>query len=331
MKSKFLHDLMENKKNLLVHGLIIGLIILGLSFSFGIGIQRNLDNPDSCMMCHEMRPFVSSYNNPPNGSVISKHDMNCLECHNNNIKEARSTLVEEIKGNVLHKITGVQLDLDLSALSVNCKRCHSVDFISHFNVQNDSSCNECHWAHKPSLKISNLNKNSKNIMIIPYGPHENQTCSNCHGTAFEIPKCTKCHEGHYETKPENKLCIGCHVDPHVPIIPGIPGKNRTNIVKLPEDMPLYACQPCHETQFYELNNSFSLHAQMNTCNICHNFHGYKPVCIQCHNVMEIGKHLSEIRCNVCHGKGINDEPPCQACHGMSHEWSGFSATNNPSS
>ncbi len=314
---------MENNNNRLIQVLIIGLLILIIALFTGINIQKKLDNPDSCAICHEMKPFVSSFYEPENGSVILKHNLNCLECHtNNSIKESRSALMEEIKGYVLFKTTGVNLNPDLSALSVNCNRCHDVDLVRHFNIRNDVSCSECHWAHAPS---NENNKNNKSdLILVPYGPHKNQSCPNCHGNAFQIPKCTKCHEGHYETKPENSLCLGCHVDPHVPVIPG---NLSTNTVTFPKNIPLYACQPCHEKQFYELNNSFTLHTEMKTCALCHKRHGEIPKCTYCHQAMKVSKHL-EIGCQNCHRFGAN-KPPCQSCHGTSHEWSGFSALTSP--
>ena len=315
---------MEKRNNKFIQGLIIGSLILIIALFTGINIQKNLDTPDNCGTCHEMKSFVLSFHEPANGSVIRKHDLDCLECHtNNSLKEARSALFEEMRVYTLKKITGVDLKMDLSALSVNCKRCHIVDNVQHFNVNDNTRCSECHWAHKPAEKKDNTNDGS-NASIIPYGPHKNQSCQNCHGTAFQIPGCTKCHEGHYKTKPENSLCLECHLDPHVPLIPGISAKNR---VRFSKNIPFFACQPCHEKQFYELTNTFTLHTEMNTCALCHTFHGEIPKCTYCHQTMKVQKHL-ELECKNCHRS--NNYPECKACHGVSHEWSGFSASANPS-
>ncbi|MDD5615583.1 MAG: hypothetical protein PHH85_05215 [Candidatus Methanoperedens sp.] len=319
---------MENKKNRIIQVLIIGLLILIIALFTGIIIQKNLDDPDRCSLCHEMKPFVLSYLEPVNGSVINKHDLKCLDCHSNtSIKYAKSALIDEIKGYAVHKITGLNLNIDLSALSVNCKKCHSLDSFRHFNVQNEASCSDCHWAHKPYNKNVNKFNIKNNDIIIPYGPHKNQSCPNCHGTTFEIPKCTQCHKGHYETKPDNSLCLGCHVDPHVPIIPI--GISPTITNQLPENLPFDACKPCHEKQFYELNNSFTLHTEMKTCTLCHKWHGVIPTCTSCHTAMNVSKHR-DLKCSICH-RVETKLPSCQACHGVSHEWSGFSASTSPSS
>ena len=308
-----------------IAGMAVLLTVMLLSFF----AQKTFEDPAKCSLCHEMEPYVISYLEPPQGSAISKHNFTCLDCHSNTSeREARKAILNEMENSILNKITGVNLSGDTRALSVNCTKCHILQDVSHLIVFNDTKCEACHWAH---MKSENSNKSGNNsnismLPLIPYGPHKNLTCQKCHGTDFQIPKCINCHTGHGEQKLENRLCLECHVDPHIPIKPGI---RSNNTVKFTGNMPFSVCRPCHEIQYFNIMNTHSLHTEMQTCTLCHEFHGEKPRCSKCHEGMMIDRH-KDFECKTCHAT-YNRERfiSCPDCHGTSHEWSPLTAIINP--
>ena len=299
---------------------LIGILVFLISIILGIIINKQLEGPELCSSCHEMLPYYNSYISPANGSIISSHKLNCVQCH-------ASKSLEEARKNIAAEIIVYTLNISLPAilpdeLKPDCIRCHVPATPVHRNL-NQTNCSDCHFAHTLEGKNSNLSLRT----TIPYGPHKNKTCRDCHGTAFEIPQCIKCHSGHGGQKLENGLCIDCHTDPHVPVKPGI---LRNNTVNFTIKMPLSACRPCHEKEFLDLTNFPSGHNDMETCTSCHEFHGEKPRCSKCHPGMMLDRHPQSFRCNTCHATfegGIRIT--CQDCHGRSHEWSAFSAVINP--
>ncbi len=307
---------MEDKTRRIVL-LIIGipLIIAGIIWFFDI--PTSLDDPKICNRCHEMRPYVASFLNPENGSVIAEHNLNCLGCHRNTtLNEARSAVLREIEASILTNITGIQMKTSFSALNVNCKRCHVMKDSQHVIITNNTSCLDCHWAHRSRESIKAVSA------AIPFGPHRNQTCQNCHGTTFEIPRCIKCHTGHGGQKLENGLCLGCHINPHVPEKPGSDTGN------FPQNLPFSVCQPCHENEYYNMTNLPSMHTNMQTCTLCHKFHGEIPKCNFCHPGMMNERHTT-FNCRDCHIAYNPVKITCEDCHGRSHEWSAATAILNP--
>src|SRR5574341_450028 len=281
--------------------LIILIIILLAVVVPSFNIYKDLEDPEICRQCHEMNYYVSSYLTPEKGSVIANHRLTCIDCHSSTDRNAAKDAAQtEVKIAALAKMTGIWLDADRSALAVNCTQCHQQDS-EHFNIADN--CRNCHWAHKsPMVKTDS-------IFLIPSGPHKGQSCQNCHGTAFRIPRCIECHKGHGEKKFENKLCLACHADPHLPIKPGIlPG----NTVRFNGSLPFEACSPCHENEYFEVTNSSSRHTQMETCTRCHPSHGEKPRCRNCHG-MAMDQHQG-FGCGSCHLDN-SYKIICQDCHG----------------
>jgi hypothetical protein len=310
-------SMMEKKSRQLYLVLIFGILILLAGILLALNAYKSLEDPQTCNICHEMEPFVASYLKPEQGSTIEKHKLDCLGCHTNiSPAEARSAVIKEIEIGTLNKIAGVQLNTSTSALAVNCIRCHLMK--EHFNASNNTSCQGCHWAH-------NSLTTNKSPSVIPYGPHKNQTCQKCHGTTFVIPRCINCHSGHGGQKLENDLCLECHTDPHVPKKPGI---LPDNTVKFTENLPFSVCQPCHENEYFNLTNTRSLHTDMQTCALCHKYHGLIPNCNECHPGMMLERHVN-FECKDCHIRFDPVKITCPDCHGRSHEWSAFTAVLNP--
>lgn len=307
------------KKDILIP-LIAGSLIFAIALISGFVISAKFDDPSSCNSCHEMKIYYDSYTNPQNGSIIKTHDLNCIQCHTR--KYAFDTKMKIGAEIIVYTLNLSGPFIPKLILKPECTKCHSILNSNIHKKIKTSECTYCHAAHIIKERL-----NTKNISLlssIPYGFHNNQTCSNCHGTTFQIPLCTKCHAGHGEQKLENKLCLACHSDPHTPIKPGT---LYNNTVIFTGNLPFSVCKPCHETEYYEIINSFSMHTEMQTCTLCHTSHGKKPKCQLCHN-KHIKRHF-DFECKLCHGRqaGI---PPCQNCHGITHEWSRFSTTLNTS-
>lgn len=290
------------KKEILLIGILLFAIMLTLSFE----ASTRLEGPELCSSCHEMAPYYSSYINPQKGSLIANHKLNCIQCHSNkSIYEAKKNVAMEI---IFHKLVSDSLSSPASELKVNCTKCHFTPANFMHQSMNLTTCTECHWAHMKT-------KQNISSSIVPVGPHRNQSCQNCHGDTFQIPRCINCHTGHKEEKLDNNLCLGCHLDPHVPKKPGI---LPNNTVKFTGNLSFEACQPCHEQQYYELINGNSLHTAMQTCTKCHNSHGKKPECSKCHRGMMIERHKN-FRCETCHKTFNPVKVTCHDCHNNAHD------------
>lgn len=183
------------------------------------------------------------------------------------------------------------------------KKTEALPKLSKWNVGSltlaDVPCPVCH-KKQPEMIANGTTKHTTKV-----------TCTNCHEEhppdgKQAIPKCSKCHSG----KPHFGLdgCLGCHKDPHAPL----------NIVF--EGELTAPCLTCHTPQRQDLEAFPSAHTSF-ACNFCHDVHGKKPSCMQCHE-----KHLSEMEfkdCVTCHSvhKPLMVTYPkeipshyCGACH-----------------
>lgn len=300
---------------------LIGILVLLISIILGIIINKQLEGPQLCASCHEMLPYYDSYISPPNGSIISSHKLSCIQCHNNKttVGAGKYLAIEMI----VYKLNFTGISISPEDIRPDCIKCHLPKSPIHSN-QNQTNCIECHWAHIPSgdQKASNLSQKN----TIPYGPHQNKTCQDCHGINFEIPRCTKCHSGHGGQKIENNLCLNCHTDPHIPKKPGILFNNTVTFMK---DLPFLICKPCHENEYSNITSIQNGHKEMETCTLCHQYHGEKPNCSKCHPGMMIDRHPKSFKCKTCHAWSKEGTVTCQDCHGRTHEWSAITAVINP--
>jgi hypothetical protein len=304
---------------------IIFIVLAGIflvSIILGLYINDRLESPRLCSSCHEMLPYYSSYIKPQNGSLILSHNLTCIPCHSRkSIEEAKKIVAEEIISYKLN-LSGL---ISFDELKPDCTKCHIPKSPVH-NTINRSNCADCHWAH---LKLEGQGTSNVTLRsIIPYGPHENKTCQDCHGINFDIPRCINCHSGHGGQKLENSLCLDCHTDPHVPKKPGI---LPNNTVYFKQNLPFSVCQPCHESQYSNMTGIPTGHnSAMDTCTKCHTYHGEKPTCSKCHKGMMRERHPSDFKCRTCHAPFEGEiKITCQDCHGKNHDWSKFTAIINP--
>ncbi len=311
----------EIKRNII----LIGLITIFSGILMVNAVSVNLERPSACSFCHSMEPYVSSYLEPQNGSTILAHRLECIDCHtNSSTGKVRETLIKKIEAAGIEFMTHTKLNVSTAAIAVNCTRCHMDDIPLHINSTMISRCQDCHWAHTPNITTR---ENIKRVAIIPSGPHINRTCSFCHGNNFRIPECIGCHKSHdSETRPENSVCLGCHLDPHIPEKIGV----FPNYTKpFAEELPLETCKPCHINEYLEVSYSFSRHTEMQTCVRCHTSHGRIPGCEGCHKVMSEQRH-PEFHCGNCHLTLNPALVTCFDCHGRNvHDLTASTAQWNP--
>lgn len=140
-------------------------------------------------------------------------------------------------------------------------------------------------------------------------------CLDCHDTQHPpgiekrsmIPQCSKCHEGEPHFSLQN--CLACHNNPHQPL----------NITF--GDNVKAACSTCHPEVVAEIDANLSAHQQVD-CSFCHDKHGYKPDCLNCHEPHREDQKFDDcVRCHQVHQPltlAYGDNVPnqdCGACHG----------------
>lgn len=164
---------------------------------------------------------------------------------------------------------------------------------------NNSDCQKCH--EKPPKDIAA--KGGKHQTAV--------TCQDCHighppKVKKPIPQCSMCHQD----KPHFKLqgCLNCHKNPHTPKVISF----NSNVTD--------ACLTCHSQQIEQLKANKSKHTAL-ACSFCHNVHGRKPDCTQCHK--SHSADIAKTDCKACHKAHMplvvtykSDTPNkfCAACH-----------------
>ncbi|HEY5998884.1 MAG TPA: cytochrome c3 family protein [bacterium] len=121
------------------------------------------------------------------------------------------------------------------------------------------------------------------------GKHKTEVgCQDCHAghrpsSKNNIPACGQCHDGGEHYKLPN--CLECHKNPHTP-------KNITFDRK--QTVP---CLTCHKEQIKQLKDNPSKHTAL-ACSFCHDVHGKKPNCTQCHKPH--AATMTAADCSACH-------------------------------
>lgn len=140
----------------------------------------------------------------------------------------------------------------------------------------DGDCVKCHERQPADVEAGG-------------GKHKSDIgCQDCHAghrpaSKNNIPACSQCHEGGEHYKLPN--CLGCHTNPHTP-------KNITFDRK--QTTP---CLTCHKDQIKQLKETPSKHTAL-ACSFCHDTHGKKPPCTQCHKPH--AETMTAAECSTCH-------------------------------
>ena len=307
-----------------------------------------LESADTCNNCHSMQPYVESFVNPINGSVISTHNnIVCIDCHGGttykNRLDAQLTIAKKIGSyGLISNISGV----DTIALDVNCRDCHPSikDSMPHSGT---TACENCHIAHRDTLLPQEFNElECSQCHALPNmgGGHAPIDCRGCHVQHKYIPNCTQCHPPHaklgtpdkdieeMKERWTNDVCLGCHSNQH--------SVSKNLVFSLSPDLDKELCAACHiQSEMLEIYGSF--HNELQSCANCHISHGTINVrdcnTSYCHGWSIYGtpglykksddmdSYSSKTMCYTCHGSGPKDlhfnapeHSQCNDCHGISH-------------
>jgi hypothetical protein len=136
--------------------LIIAIVIIVVVSICGIGLLKWREKPSFCGICHENKPYLSSYESPPLlANLHAKADIRCLDCHEIKIPQHLTKKFEDdpmkersfpkefcFKCHGDNGITGIiQLTADLE------RNPHSDP---HKGADEEVKCNECHKMHRKS-------------------------------------------------------------------------------------------------------------------------------------------------------------------------------------
>lgn len=307
-----------------------------------------LEQEGTCDNCHSMQPYIESFNNPANDSVISRHiNITCIDCHGGtqykHRLDAQLTVLKKIG---LYTLTSNVSDVDKTPLAVNCNDCHLAigDSMAHTG---NTACGDCHLAHREILLPKEFNElECSKCHKLPQmgGNHTTIDCRGCHIQHGYKPDCTQCHPPHATpgTPDEgleamakswtNDVCYGCHNDYHAP--------SKKLIFGLSPDMDKELCAGCHSE--YEILKTYgSFHNELSSCANCHLSHGRIDVrscnTRYCHGGIRYetpsaykkagdkDTYRSSSMCATCHGPGPKDlhfnapeHSECRSCHGIPH-------------
>jgi len=190
-----------------------------------------------------------------------------------------------------------------------CGKCHLVSKKDHFKMEMPG-CLKCHTnPHRP-MEIS-LKGAGKDACLICHGTeswllkeykskHTALDCSQCHDVHRKIPKCTQCHQPHWDEMVAAD-CKKCH-KAHMP-----------QVTDFSADMPSKDCGLCHQKLAGLLSDTTSKHKNL-ACTGCHKArHKFKPACPDCHGTP--------------HPKGILVKfPECGMCHNNAHDLNNWPET-----
>ncbi len=144
---------------------------------------------------------------------------------------------------------------------------------------NNDDCEKCHATFVQQIDEAGSKHKSE------------VACLECHAGTHPpgtekgalIPKCSNCHEGQPHFDLDN--CLACHRNPHQPLNITFEGAVKP------------ACNTCHSNVVQEIDAAPSKHTEVD-CSYCHDKHGYKPDCLNCHEA-----HLAQQKfedCVTCH-------------------------------
>ncbi|UCH88607.1 MAG: NapC/NirT family cytochrome c [Thermoplasmata archaeon] len=320
---------------------ILGLVGIAILLFIGIKTYEYTESPEFCALyCHSMEPYVDTYEEPGNNTILavhSEHGVECAECHNGpGIIGTAETRINGLSM-VISEITGDYDPDEFKAHVPNtyCEKsgCHdNVDWlitttegdIYHpYTNEGQSSpvtgegCIKC---HNPRLGGTGLTKASCSIChdITPdeLEAHEARSCGHttCHSETVEA--------GHKpQHRPYTDACINCHnrkhpEDARLPysIVDDYRREGVDIVVKVDNEF----CGDCHNEE-YELFLSYD----DGQCRDCHVEHKVTTaphvdpvegdyICSSCHNKLDINHNPNDITFRNYIGTLENEF--CFSCH-----------------
>jgi predicted CXXCH cytochrome family protein len=203
--------------------------VLVLLIFLGIQLYEFTESPDFCARyCHSMEPYVQTYENPGNNTILQthiEHEVECADCHNGPgiIGTAKSRIagLTMVLSELSNEYDADNLQAEVPNEHCSKGQCHgSVDWVIQTvtgeefhpftnNGTKDPEIGEsCTTCHNPRIGGTGLSKAScalcHDLTPEELNDHETRTCgkTTCHGKTDEI--------GHRPTKPKEDACINCH-------------------------------------------------------------------------------------------------------------------------
>lgn len=309
---------------------------------------------EKCLDCHRAIGTRISGNRGYHASpdVAGKE---CIVCHSDHHgKNFQMVRFETDRFN--HSLTGY--DLHGAHSTINCRKCHTNEFITDPEVKTKSStylgldqkCLSCHADYhqgtlssdcaschdfnvfKPASKFDH-----KRAKFTLRGKHAAVDCAKCHKiaerngkamqqfTGLSFGKCTSCHRDIHDNK-FGQNCTKCHSEESFHQIKGMSDFNHS-LTQYPLEgkHQEVQCASCHKT-------GYTKKLYVGRCTNCHtDYHrkefmvqGKSPDCAECHSVLGFDRSSFTIEKHNTSPfplEGAHLATPCFACHKKNDRWS----------
>jgi len=263
--------------------LILLIVISAVGFVIGIKYSKYIrKDPDYCNSCHLMQETYAQWRNSYHKTVT------CQECHELGVIEQNSLLVKHIiygSKNISQKhgkalpwenCEGCHWEQKTQGSGkpeeayghyrhhfVKCLNCHP--FASHNFPFDSKACSKCHRGkevHGAGMEglacvnchIFSAREGTEKNRVIP----TRQRCLNCHKDSLKTSfsdsapmaslECFECHKPHGAIKPDDALCIRCHMK---------------DIGDKGHGLHKKSCSACHKAHLWKTEDNKRL------CRACH--------------------------------------------------------------
>ena len=176
---------MSKKRKLAIPILLPALVVLGI-VGGGVGVWEYHKQPQSCAVCHIIRPYYESWKNSvPLANAHAQAEVACLDCHPQTLEEQMRELTMYVKEDYETPLRTRRMPMEF------CLDCH---------MDNEHTSYEQVMERTKDYIIEGDNIN-------PHDPHP--------GLAMPQFECRVCHKMHQES-PEIEYCYGCHHEGQFP-------------------------------------------------------------------------------------------------------------------
>jgi nitrate/TMAO reductase-like tetraheme cytochrome c subunit len=297
----------KGKRPLVRRLALFALIALLLSLPAGYGFMEYSTTPQFCSSCHNMVPYVKSWEHSSHG----KAGVTCIQCH--------------FEPGVLETLQG-----KFKASTQLAKYITSTEGSKPWAQVSDASCMRggCHSTRLLDGKVDF--KIGRTSIPFDHTPHLTEMrrdkklrCTSCHSQIVQgqhltvtTSTCLLCHFKGAEEDPKLSLCTTCHKPPAVPIDVGAGFKFEhagyvargvkcetchAGMTQGTGEVPKHRCEACHAIQEHidRYGDTEFLHKQHVT--------DHKVDCLECHTEMthqvRPPQRVAPGGCAQCHDKG----------------------------
>ncbi len=298
---------MKRKRSWLRRIALWGLVAFLLALPAGYGFMEYSTQPQFCASCHNMVPYVKSWE----ASTHGKAHVNCIECHFE--PGVLETLQGKFKAStqLVKYITSTEGSKPWAQVSdTSCMRggCHSTRLLEG-KVDYKIGRTSIPFDHTPHLTEMRRNKKLR--------------CTSCHSQIVQgehltvtTTTCLLCHFKGAEEDPKLSKCTTCHKPPEKPIDVGAGFAFQhsdyvsrgvgcetchAGVTQGTGEVPKHRCSACHAIQEHvdRYNDTEFLHQKHVT--------DHKVDCLECHTEMthrlRPAQAAAKGDCATCHEKG----------------------------